>query len=169
MRIALLSDTHGYIDDRIISYCRSCDEIWHAGDVGNADVIHTLEKTKPVRGVSGNIDGANVQSIFPKQNRFRCEDVDVLMIHIGGRPGNYFPEARKIIEKDPPKLFICGHSHILLVQYDKQYNMLHMNPGAAGMSGFHKMRTMLRFTIEGKNIKDAEVVELGRRGVSARD
>ncbi|MBI3510104.1 MAG: metallophosphoesterase family protein [Bacteroidetes bacterium] len=162
-KIALLSDTHGYLDEKIISHCRNADEIWHAGDVGNKYLIEELEKIKPVRGVYGNIDGQEVRNFFPKANRFLCEEVDVMMTHIAGRPENYIAEVKKIMEKDPPQIFICGHSHILLVKFEKKYNCLHLNPGAAGISGFHKVRTMMQFVIDGKNISNMEVIELGKR------
>src|ERR1043166_6823086 len=129
-RIALLSDTHSYIDDRILEYCKSCNEIWHAGDVGNSSVLHALEKIKPVRGVYGNIDGQDIRKIFPETLRFMCEEVDVLMTHIAGRPEKYVASVKTIMKTNPPKIFICGHSHILLVKYVKEYNCLHLNPGA---------------------------------------
>ena len=163
-RILLLSDTHSHIDDRILSYAREADEVWHAGDIGDLTVTDTLKELKPVRGVYGNIDGALVRREFPLDNRFTCEDVDVWITHIGGYPGKYQKRVREVMQENPPKLFICGHSHILKVQYDKKFELLHMNPGACGKVGFHKVRTMLRFTIDRKEIKDLEVVELGRRG-----
>ena len=163
-RILLLSDTHSHIDDRILSYAREADEIWHAGDIGDLTVTDTLKELKPVRGVYGNIDGALVRREFPLDNRFTCEDVDVWITHIGGYPGKYQKRVREVMQETPPKLFICGHSHILKVQYDKKFELLHMNPGACGKVGFHKVRTMLRFTIDRKEIKDLEVVELGKRG-----
>ncbi|HET6991792.1 MAG TPA: metallophosphoesterase family protein [Bacteroidia bacterium] len=162
-RIALLSDTHSYIDDRIIEHCRSCDEIWHAGDIGNVNVADSLEKIKMFRAVYGNIDGQDIRIRYPETLRFNCEEVDVMMTHIAGKPDRYVAEVKAVMKINPPQLFICGHSHILLVKYEKKYNCLHMNPGAAGISGFHKVRTMLRFTIDGKNIRDLEVVELGKR------
>lgn len=162
-RIALLSDTHHYLDERMKEYCRSCDEIWHAGDIGTIALTDELEKLKPVRAVYGNIDGEDVRKVFPKQNRFFCEEVDVLMTHIAGRPERYPEEIKKIMQTNPPKIFICGHSHILLVKYEAKYGVLHLNPGAAGKHGFHKVRTMLRFTIDGKEIRDMEVVELGSK------
>ncbi|HTL81020.1 MAG TPA: metallophosphoesterase family protein, partial [Bacteroidia bacterium] len=130
---------------------------------GNFSVIETLEKIKPLRGVYGNIDGDKVRKVFPEVNRFMCEQVDVMMRHIAGRPEKYIPEVKAVMETNPPKIFICGHSHILLVKFEKKYNCLHLNPGAAGISGFHKMRTMLRFVIDGKDIRDLEVIELGKR------
>lgn len=162
-RIALLSDTHNYLDDRIKKYCEGCSEIWHAGDVGTITVTNELEKIAPVRAVFGNIDGQDVRKIFPKVNRFLCENVDVMMTHIAGRPERYIDEVKKVMLENPPKVFICGHSHILLVKFEPKYKVLHLNPGAAGISGFHKVRTMLRFTIDGSDIRDLEVVELGKR------
>ena len=163
-RIALISDTHGFIDEQILRLIEPCDEVWHAGDIGNLHVTDTLKNHKSLRAVWGNIDGAKARSEFPENNRFFCEGVDVWITHIGGYPNRYDVRVREEIKKNPPKLFISGHSHILKVMYDKKLELLHMNPGAAGKSGFHKMRTMLRFTIDGNNIKDLEVVELGKRG-----
>jgi putative phosphoesterase len=163
-KILLLSDTHGYMDDRILTYAREADEVWHAGDIGPLSVTDALQQLKPVRAVYGNIDGDLVRREFPLDNRFTCEDVDIWITHIGGYPGRYQKRVREVMQVNPPKLFICGHSHILKVQYDKRHNLLHMNPGACGKVGFHKVRTMLRFAIDGKEIKDLEVIELGKRG-----
>ena len=163
-KILLLSDTHSHIDDRILSYASEVDEVWHAGDIGDLKVTDALKEVKPVRGVYGNIDGALVRREFPLDNRFACEGVDVWITHIGGYPGRYQKRVREVMQENPPKLFICGHSHILKVQYDKKFDLLHMNPGACGKAGFHKVRTMLRFAIDGKEISDLEVVELGKRG-----
>ena len=163
-RILLLSDTHGYIDDRILSYASQADEIWHAGDVGSLGVTDALAELKPVRAVYGNIDGAEVRREFPLDNRFTCEGVEVWITHIGGYPGRYQKRVREALPGRAPKLFICGHSHILKVQYDKRFDLLHMNPGACGKVGFHKVRTMLRFAVDGNEIKDLEVIELGKRG-----
>ena len=162
-KILLLSDTHGHLDERILVYCSEADEIWHAGDVGNFSVIETLENIKPLKGVYGNIDGEKVRKVFPKANRFKCEEVDVMMTHIAGRPEKYIPEVKTVMETDPPKILICGHSHILLVKFEKKYNCLHLNPGAAGIAGFHKVRTMLRFVIDRQEIRDLEAIELGKR------
>jgi putative phosphoesterase len=164
-KIGLLSDTHGYLDPRVFELFGTCDEIWHAGDIGNVEVSGQLSNFKMLKAVYGNIDGQNIRSIHPEDQVFFCEEVKVFMTHIGGYPGNYFPEARKKIIEHKPDLFICGHSHILKVMRDIKYNLLHMNPGAAGKSGFHKMKTMLRFQINGKNIENLEVIELGLRGV----
>ncbi len=163
-RIALLSDTHGFIDEQILRLIEPCHEVWHAGDIGDILVTDTLQKHKPLRAVFGTIDGTKARAEFPENNRFMCEGVDVWITHIGGYPGHYDIRVREELKRNPPKLFICGHSHILKVMFDKKLNTLHMNPGAAGKSGFHKMRTLLRFTIDADNIKDLEVVELGSRG-----
>ena len=162
-KILLLSDTHSYLDDRILTYAQKADEIWHAGDFGSLDLIKKLEKLKPLKGVYGNIDDPIIRNEFPEVNRFKCEDVEVLMIHIGGYPGKYTPLAKKEITEKAPNLFISGHSHILKVIFDEKNQLLHMNPGACGNQGWHKMKTMLRFEIEGKEIKNLEVIELGTR------
>ncbi len=162
-KILLLSDTHSYLDGTIIKYARQADEVWHAGDIGSLEVTDTLRSIKPVRAVYGNIDDNIIQKEFPLDNRFKCEKVDVYMTHIGGYPPKYNPRTRRGIKENPPKLFICGHSHILKVIWDKALNILHMNPGACGKHGFHQVRTMLRFTIDGNDIKDLEVIELGKR------
>jgi putative phosphoesterase len=161
--IILLSDTHSYLDDKIIKYLSDADEIWHAGDVGNYLLIEKLQKYKPVRAVYGNIDGQDIRKSYPKNLIFQCEDVTVFITHIGGYPGKYNPETKKIIESEKPNLFICGHSHILKVMFDKQNELLHINPGAAGNHGFHQVKTLVRFTIDGQNIKDLSVIELGTR------
>lgn len=163
-KILLLSDTHGYMDERILKYAEEADEIWHAGDIGLISVTDALKKIKPLRAVFGNIDGTKVRMEFPLNQRFFCEGVDVWITHIGGYPGKYSPAIKEEIQQNPPRLFICGHSHILKVMNDKKLGLLHMNPGAAGVHGFHQMRTMLRFKIDGKEIKDLEVIELGKRG-----
>lgn len=160
-KILLLSDSHSYIDGRIIDYARQADEIWHGGDFGSMEVIEQLEKIKPLKGVYGNIDNAKIRSEFPEVNRFFCENVEVLMIHIGGYPGKYTPLAKEEITGKAPKLFISGHSHILKVMFDQKNNLLHLNPGACGKQGWHKMRTMMRFVIDDTEIKDLEVIELG--------
>ncbi len=162
-RILLLSDTHGHIDDRILEYAQQADQVWHAGDIGVISVTDQIQQIKPLRAVYGNIDGTEIRKEFPLHQRFFCEGVDVWITHIGGYPGRYSPDIRTAIQKNPPQLFICGHSHILKVMNDKKLGLLHMNPGAAGKQGFHQMRTMLRFVIDGTNIKDLEVIELGKR------
>ena len=162
-RILLLSDTHSHMDDSILKYARQADEIWHAGDIGKLEVADALARLKPLKAVYGNIDNAQIQAEFPLDQRFVCEGVDVWMTHIGGYPDRYSPRVREQIKKKPPKLFISGHSHILKVMWDKKLDLLHMNPGACGRHGLHRVRTMLRFAIEGREIKDLEVIELGKR------
>ena len=161
-KILLLSDTHGYIDEKILKHASEADEIWHAGDIGDLAVTDALQKIKPLRAVFGNIDDHEVRKEFPLNQRFYCEEVDVWITHIGGYPGRYSPAIREEIKRNPPKLFICGHSHILKVMNDKKLKLLHMNPGAIGKKGFHKARTMLRFKIDGKNISELEVIEYKR-------
>ncbi len=162
-KILLLSDTHGYLDDTMLKYIRQADEVWHAGDIGTVDVTDQIKKIKPLRAVYGNIDGGELRKEFKETTGFTVENVSVLMTHIGGYPGRYESTVREIIKKNPPKLFISGHSHILKVMYDKKNKLLHMNPGAAGKNGFHHKRTMLRFKLERGDIKDLEVIELGNR------
>ncbi len=162
--IGLISDTHNYLDDAVFRHFDKCDEIWHAGDFGTAEISDKLKAFKPLRGVYGNIDGYDIRSEFPETIRFNCEEVDVLMTHIGGYPGKYAPAIRPKLVANPPKLFICGHSHILKVMYDEKLQCLHMNPGAAGRSGWHKVRTLIRFVVDGQQMKNCEVIELGTRG-----
>tara|TARA_B100000949_G_scaffold235052_1_gene256257 strand:+ start:1039 stop:1536 length:498 start_codon:yes stop_codon:yes gene_type:complete len=162
-KILLLSDTHSHIDETILKYVRQADEIWHAGDIGTLEVTDSIKKLKPLKAVYGNIDDHVIQKEFPLNQRFYCEKVDVLMTHIGGYPPKYNMRTRDIIKENPPKLFICGHSHILKVMMDHKLNVLHMNPGACGKHGFHQVRTMLRFKIDNEDIKDLEVIELGKR------
>lgn len=162
-KILLLSDTHGYLDEDIIKYVKQADEVWHAGDIGNIIVAERIKSFKPLRAVFGNIDGTKVRAEFNEHNQFLCEDLDVWMTHIGGYPGNYDVRIRESIKKNPPKLFICGHSHILKVMPDKKLDLLHMNPGAIGKHGFHNKRTMLRFTVDGSKIDNLEVIEFDRR------
>lgn len=161
-KIGLVSDTHSYMDDALFEHFKDVDEIWHAGDVGAYAVLEQLKAFKPLRGVWGNIDGHEIKNEFPYINRFKCEDVNVMMIHIGGYPGKYNPKVKPELLREPLDLFICGHSHILKVMPDKQYGFLHMNPGAYGKEGFHQVRTLLRFSISGKRIHDLEVIELKR-------
>ena len=162
-KILLLSDTHSHIDEKILKYVHWADEVWHAGDIGSLVVTDEIKKLKLVRAVFGNIDNNDARMEFPLTNRFFCEKVDVLITHIGGYPGKYNQAIRQELLLNPPKLFICGHSHILKVQFDKSLNLLHMNPGACGISGFHQVRTMLRFEIDGDKIQNLEIVELGKR------
>lgn len=163
-KILLLSDTHSHIDEKILKYVNLADEVWHAGDIGDLNVTDTIKSLKPLRAVYGNIDDDKARMEFLLNNRFLCENVDVWITHIGGYPGKYNQNIRAEIQNNPPKLFICGHSHILKVQFDKKLNLLHMNPGAAGIHGFHQIRTMLRFEIDGDKIQNLEIIELGNRG-----
>ena len=165
-KILLLSDTHSHIDERIMKHVMWSDEVWHAGDIGDLKVTDSLKAVRPLRAVYGNIDDHQARAEFPLHHRFWCEQVAVWITHIGGYPGKYNPAIRQEILTNPPQLFICGHSHILKVQFDKTLNLLHLNPGAAGVHGFHQVRTMLRFVIDGDKIKDLEIVELGKRGGS---
>ena len=160
-KILLLSDTHSYIDDRILEYAKNADEIWHAGDFGNLEVIDELKKAGKLLGVFGNIDDAKIRAEFPEIAIFECEKVKVFMIHIGGYPHKYAPRVKEKLKEEKPQIFISGHSHILKVMYDKELEILHLNPGAAGKHGWHKMRTMLRFEINGEKIENLEVIELG--------
>jgi putative phosphoesterase len=162
-KILLLSDTHGHIDDTILKYVKDADEVWHAGDIGSLKVTDTIKALKPIRAVYGNIDDHTIQKEFPENNRFLCENVAVWITHIGGYPPKYNSRTRDEIRKNPPRLFICGHSHILKVMRDKKLDVLHMNPGACGKHGFHKVRTMLRFIIDKNDIRNLEVIELGKR------
>jgi uncharacterized protein len=161
-RIGLISDTHGSLSPRVLDFLESCDELWHAGDIGNVLTAERLQSEKPLRAVYGNIDGTELRQRFPLYQLFYCDQVKVLMTHIGGYPGHYEREARLLIEKEKPGIFVSGHSHILKVIYDKKYNLLHLNPGAAGNSGFHSVITCLRFVIDGSDIRDMEVFEKQR-------
>lgn len=161
-RIGLLSDTHGMLSSRIFKFFEPVDEIWHAGDVGNAETADQLSAFKPLRAVYGNIDDHIVRRMFPLDLRFFCEEVDVLITHIGGYPGHYEARVRNLFKIKPPQLFICGHSHILRVIFDPKCHLLSINPGAAGNKGFHQVCTAVRFVIDGKNIKDLEVLEFER-------
>jgi uncharacterized protein len=162
-RIGLISDTHGYLDDTVFKHFEECDEVWHCGDFGPSEIIDKLETFRHFKGVYGNIDGYDVRSRVPEVNAFTCEDVRVLMIHIGGYPGRYSPLAKKEIAAFKPTLFISGHSHILKIVYDEKHQCLHMNPGAAGKQGWHKARTLIRFTIDASEMKNCEVIGLGKR------
>jgi len=159
-RIGLLSDTHSWWDDKYEKYFADCDQIWHAGDIGSMDLALRFETLKPFRAVYGNIDDSKVRAAYPEFLRFNEEGVDILMTHIGGYPGKYDPKVRNILYSNPPKLFITGHSHILKVMFDKKLNCLHINPGAAGKYGFHKVRTLIRFVVNEGNISDLDVIEL---------
>jgi len=163
MRIGLISDTHSYLDDAVFKHFDQCDEIWHAGDFGTLELADKLSSFKPLRGVYGNIDGKDIRLVYPEKIRFVCEDTTVLMTHIGGYPGKYDPRIREEMQNNPPGLFISGHSHILKVMFDKKVNCLHLNPGAAGKHGWHKVRTLLRFSISEEKIHNLEVIELVNR------
>ena len=167
-RIGVISDTHGYFDPGIPKYFDSCDEIWHAGDIGSLEVTDRLSEIAPLRAVYGNIDNARIRAEFKKDVRFNCEGKDVWITHIGGKPYVYNRDTRPIMQLNPPDIFVCGHSHILLVQHDKRANCLCINPGAAGVKGFHKVKTLVRFTIDSGNLSDMEVIELGPRSPVAR-
>lgn len=164
-RIGLISDTHNYLDDAVFKHFDKCDEIWHGGDFGTAEIADKLKAFKPLRGVYGNIDGYDIRSEFPETLRFTCEEVSVFMIHIGGYPGKYVASVREELKANPTQLFISGHSHILKIMFDDKYQCLHMNPGAAGTHGWHKVRTLIRFEVDGKVMRNCEVVELGSRSV----
>lgn len=162
-KIGLLSDTHGYLDPKVFHYFKDVDEIWHAGDVGTIEVIDDLKAFKPLRAVFGNIDGNDLRLELNEVERFDLEGVNVLMTHIGGKPGKYYRNAHELLEERSPDLFICGHSHILLVKQDPNYNMLWMNPGACGYKGFHSVKTLLRFQLNEGRIENLEVIEIGNR------
>lgn len=168
-RIGLLSDTHGWLDQRIREHFTACDEIWHAGDIGGSHVTDELAEWKPLRAVWGNIDDTKARQAFPEHQRFTLDGVRVWMTHIGGRPQRYERSVLQELQADPPALFICGHTHLCMVQFDERLNMLYMNPGACGRHGFHHVRTLLRFTLEQGKVKDLEVVELGPRGALIPD
>lgn len=159
-KIGLLSDTHSHWDDKYLHYFEQCDEIWHAGDIGSLEVAQQFAAFRPFRAVYGNIDGQDIRKLYPQVNRFTADGAEVLIKHIGGYPGNYDSSIRGSLLAHPPKLFVSGHSHILKVKYDKTLDMLHINPGAAGISGFHKKRTIVRFVINSGEFKDLEVIEL---------
>lgn len=164
MKIGLLSDTHSYLDNKIHEYFTSCDEIWHAGDIGDPAVLHQLQTWKPVRAVYGNIDEKVLQTTLPEDCWFTCGELTVLMTHIAGAPPNYNPRIKQLLKSRKADILVCGHSHILRVVKDPAWSMLYINPGAAGNHGFHHVKTILRFTIDGKQLKDMEVIELGKRG-----
>jgi uncharacterized protein len=162
-KILIISDTHSYLDPKLIKYIEQSDEVWHGGDIGTSEVCDEIEKLKPLKAVWGNIDGTDLRKTFNEHLVFNCEDVKVYITHIGGYPGKYNPKARETIQAEKPNLFICGHSHILKVMFDKTYNLLHINPGACGIHGFHKVKTAVRLSIHGKDMKDLEVIEFGNR------
>ncbi|MBL7943693.1 MAG: metallophosphoesterase family protein [Flavobacteriales bacterium] len=162
-RIGVIRDTHGWLDPAVFRHFETCDEIWHAGDVGDVAILDELAAFKKLRAVYGNIDGSQVRKIAPEHQQFSCEDVKVWITHIAGRPGTYNSQVKQGLLSFQPHILVCGHSHILLVQMDKVHHCLHLNPGAAGKHGFHQMRTLLRFEIDGKSIQNMQVVELGKR------
>ena len=162
-RIGLIADTHHYLDENIFEHFKNCDEIWHVGDFGTVEIADKIRQQKTLKGVYGNIDGQDIRKEFPEQLVFMCEDIKVIMRHIGGYPPKYNPETKKEILIHKPQLFISGHSHILKIIYDHKLNCLHMNPGAAGKQGWHKVRTIIRFIIDGTEMKDDEVIELGNQ------
>ena len=164
MTIGLLSDTHSHLDPAVFEYFKDCDEVWHAGDVGDVSLLDQLEAFKPLRGVYGNIDDTAVRARLPLNNLFEVGGVKVLMTHIGGYPGRYTARLRQLLDEHQPDVYVCGHSHILKVMMDKKRHCLHLNPGACGRHGFHRMRTLLRFQIVDARITDLEVIELGLRG-----
>ncbi|PTM08859.1 MAG: YfcE family phosphodiesterase [Bacteroidetes bacterium] len=161
-KILLLSDTHSYIDNNILKYVKLADEVWHAGDIGDLMVTDAIKKLKPLRAVYGNIDNAEARAEFPEHNRFNCEAIDVWITHIGGYPPSYNNRVKEELKLNPPDIFISGHSHILKVMPDKKLDLLHINPGAIGTHGFHNVRTMVRFEIDGKKIQNLEVIEFKR-------
>lgn len=164
-KIGLLSDTHAYFDSDMRKFLEPVDQIWHAGDIGSAQLLDDLRQFRPVTAVFGNIDDTNMRMMVPEFQVFTVEQAKVVMTHIGGYPGRYEPKARKMLQAERPQIFVSGHSHILKVMYDRQLQCLHLNPGAAGVYGFHTVRTMLRFTIDGANIKDLEVWQTPKRKV----
>lgn len=159
-RIGILSDTHGYWDEKFLYYFEECDEIWHAGDFGTTEIAERLAAFRPLRGVYGNCDGSDIRRMYPQILRFRCEGVDVLMKHIGGYPGKYDRSIVRQLYSSPPRLFISGHSHILKIMSDKSLDLLHVNPGAAGQYGWQKERTIVRLTIDGDSFSDCDVITL---------
>jgi putative phosphoesterase len=163
-RIGIISDTHGYLDENVLVHFATCDEIWHAGDFGSIAVARQLANVKPLKGVYGNIDDKSIRLEYPEQLLFRCEEVNVMIRHIGGSPPTYNPDTRKALSQHHPQLFISGHSHILKIQFDEKHHCLHINPGAAGNQGWHKLRTIVRLVMDGAKMKDCEVIELGKRG-----
>lgn len=164
LKIGLISDTHHFLDENIFRHFEACDEIWHAGDFGTNALAQRLAGFRPLRGVYGNIDGMDIRAQYPEKLHWRSEDVNVFMTHIGGSPPRYNPDVRKELQSVGPQLFLCGHSHILKVIYDEKMRCLYMNPGAAGRQGWHTVRTIIRFTIDGKDMRDCSVIELGPRG-----
>lgn len=165
-KIGLISDTHSHLDPLVFKHFETCDEIWHAGDAGSITLLDELSAFKPLRAVYGNIDDHRIRAAYPEHLRFQLEGVNIWMTHIGGRPGNYATPVRSELKSNAPNLFICGHSHICMVKFDSDKNMLYMNPGAAGVHGFHKVRTLLRFDLEEGKVKNLDLIELGPRVAS---
>lgn len=163
-KIGLISDTHSYLEPKVFEHFADCDEIWHAGDIGTLELAQTLARFKPFKAVYGNIDGTDIRQVYPLDLRFDCEGMEVWMTHIGGYPGRYNQRVREELKTNPPDLFICGHSHILKVMPDPKHQLLHINPGAAGIHGFHQVKTIIRFAIDKGRIQGLEVIEMGRRG-----
>lgn len=162
-KVLIISDTHSYLEPKLIKYIEQCDEVWHGGDIGTLELCRQIEKYKPLKAVWGNIDGTDLRKTYQEHLVFNCEEVKVYITHIGGYPGKYNPKAKAIIQNEKPNLFICGHSHILKVMFDKVNNLLHINPGACGIHGFHKVKTAVRLEIHGNEMKNLEVIELGSR------
>jgi len=162
-KILLLSDTHGHLDPKIHKYINGVDEVWHAGDIGSTAVANEISKLKTLKGVYGNVDGHELRCQFPENQIFSCQGVKVLITHIGGYPGRYNSRVKKLIDEEKPQLYICGHSHILKVMKDRKNKLLHMNPGACGIQGFHKLKTLLRFKLNKGKIENLEAIELGKR------
>ena len=167
MKIGLISDTHGYIDERIEHHLSMCDEIWHAGDVGDQVVLDRLEAIAPVKGVHGNIDGTSVRKRLPEWELNEYDGLRVLMIHIAGPLGKYSPQTRALVQEHKPDVLVCGHSHILRVKRDDRFNLIYLNPGAAGRHGFHKVRTLCRFEIKNGKLEQFEAIELGPRSAKS--
>ena len=162
-KIAIISDTHGYIDDNAINHIKKCDELWHAGDIGNIKILDYLQNIIKTKAVYGNIDGAEIRKVCPENLFFKCEGINILMTHIGGRPEKYNKRVQKLLINQKPDIFICGHSHILIVKKDKKFNLLHINPGALGKEGFHKFRTMILLEIENEKITDLKAIDFGKK------
>jgi len=169
VKIGILSDTHGYIDDRILHHLASCDQVWHAGDVGHIRVIESLNQFDQVQGVYGNIDGTNIRVRWPEHSFFEVDGCKILLIHIAGSAGRYNEKTRNLIQLHSPDILVCGHSHILKVQQDKRFNLLHINPGAAGNKGFHKVRTLILLKLNEGKPSDMKVIELGPRSTQTVD
>jgi hypothetical protein len=168
-KILLISDSHGWLDEKLIKHIKNCDEVWHAGDIGNINFCKNIESFKPFKAVYGNIDGHDLRSQFGENECFCCEEVKVVMTHIGGSPGKYPARVKDLLNIHKPNIYIAGHSHILKVIYDHQFQLLHLNPGACGIQGFHQVKTALRFEINTKEIKNLEIVEFGKRNEQSKN